>query len=234
MAAILQRSFAGSSKEGRTRDLVLERLRLSQDRFGGQNQTFRTLSRYYFNLSPHIRARDNDRPTSGRRNEYPDLFVPRSFTSVEAAVPPWVFSVVGGNPPVKVYSRKQEYQRSSEAVENMIAYDWERSDVLHKSIEVAKQIFKYGTGIAQIGYKRDAFEVKRPYDVTEAYGFKGFDDEGRPKPLTRTRTHKRPDEVVRFEGPTLDPVSVFNAHPDVNDRQESGGDGSGRRASAGD
>lgn len=214
MAAILQRSFAGSSKEGRTRDLVLERLRLSQDRFGGQNQTFRTLSRYYFNLSPHIRARDNDRPTSGRRNEYPDLFVPRSFTSVEAAVPPWVFSVVGGNPPVKVYSRKQEYQRSSGAVENMIAYDWERSDVLIKSIEVAKEIFKYGTGIAQIGYKRDAFEIKRPYDVTEAYGFKGFDDEGRPKPLTRTRTHTQPDEVVRFEGPTLDPVSVFNANPD--------------------
>ena len=108
MAAILQKTWAGSSQEGKTRDLVLERLRLSQDRFGGQNQTFRTLSRYYFNLSPHIRARDNDRPTSGRRNEYPDLFVPRSFTAVEAAVPPWVFSVVGGYPPVKVYSRKQE------------------------------------------------------------------------------------------------------------------------------
>ncbi len=209
MAAILQKTWAGSSREGKTRDLVLERLRLSQDRFGGQNQTFRTLSRYYFNLSPHIRARDNDRPTSGRRNEYPDLFVPRSFTAVEAAVPPWVFSVVGGYPPVKVYARKQELKRGAEAVENMIAYDWERSEVLHRSIEVAKQIFKYGTGIAKVGYKRDSYKLKRSYDVTEPYGI-GKDGQ----PLTRTRTHTKEEEVVRFDGPTLDPVSVFNAHPD--------------------
>ena len=210
MAAILQETFASGSADAKTRDLVLERLHLTQDRFGGQNQTFRTLSRYYFSLSPSIQGPDNDRPTPGQRDAYPDLFVPRSFTAVEAAVPPWVFAVVGGSPPVKVYARKQEHERGAEAVENMIAYDWERSHVLHRSIDVAKQIFKYGTGIAKISYKRDSYMLKRSYDVTEPYG---IDDDG--KPLLRTRTHKGdPEEVVRFDGPTLEPVSVFNAGPD--------------------
>ena len=209
MVAILQSTWASGSPEARSRDRVLERLRLSQERYGGQNNLFRTLSRYYFSLSPHIRPRDNDRPTSGRREDYPDLFPQRSFTSVEAAVPPWVFSVVGGHPPVKVYARKEEEKRKAEAVERMIAYDWERSEVLHRSIEVAKQLFKYGTGIAKVGYKYDAYKLKRSYDVTEPAGFNE-----RGELLTKTRTHKSEEEVTRFDGPWLDPVSVFNAHPD--------------------
>ena len=51
--------------------------------------------------------------------------------------------------------------------------------------------------------------------LAEAYGFKDkLDENGNPIPLLRTRTHKREEEVVRFDGPTVDPVSVFNAHPD--------------------
>lgn len=211
MPSFLTHTFASSSAEGKVRDKVLGHLRDSVNRYGGQNEKFRQLSRYYYSLSPSLRGPNNDQPTSRRKSRYPDLFVSRPFTAIEAAVPPWVFSVVGGNPPVKVYGRKPEQQGKSDAVEKMLAYDWERSEVLHRSIEVAKQMFKYGTGIAKISYKRDSFMRKVSYDVSIP-AVNPWRDDGSLR-MQNLRV-KGEEEIVRFDGPWMDPVSVFNAHPD--------------------
>lgn len=209
MVALLTHGFAMGTSEAKARDLVRERLELSVRRYGGQNEVFRTLNRYYLSLSPKVTARDNDRATTSR-STYPDLFVPRSFTAVEAATPPWVFAVLGGSPPVRVYARKEGLQDSASAVEKMTTYDWERSEVLYRSIHPGKQQFKYGTGIGKIGWKHDAYDLRRDYEVTVPIGFgkKG-------EILTKTIRRKgEPEEVVRFDGPWLDPWSVYNFHPD--------------------
>lgn len=201
-------AFAMGTGESKAIDEVRSRLDLSYNRFGGQNEVFRQLNRYYLSLSPQVSSRDNDRNVQ-EDSRYPNLFVPRSFTAVEAATPPWIFAVLGGTPPVRVYARKEEYEDKADAVQRMIQYDWERSDVLYRSIHVAKQMFKYGTGIAKIGYKHDEYDIEREYEMTYP---KGMNALGKLL-LGQTRVKKK-ETVRRFDGPWLEPWSVYNFHPD--------------------
>lgn len=238
MPAFLKQTFAGGSLEAKTRDKVLERLHLSMERYGGQSQKFRDLSRQYLGLTPTLRGPDNDRPTSSRKNRYPDLVVRRAFTSIQAAIPPWAFSVVGGNPPVRVFGRKQEQKGKAESVQKMTAYDWERSEVLLRTVEGCPQLFKYGTMIGYVGYKYDSYMLKRRSDVTRFAGFKPGALEGFPPPrfedgtfdfegymgkfqkrmqkhlITKSNRVVDEEEIVRFDGPWLENVSDFNFHPD--------------------
>ena len=238
MPAFLKQSFAGGSAEAKARDKVLERLHLSMERYGGQTSKFRDLSRLYLGLTPTLRGPDNDRPTSSRKSRYPDLHANRMFTSIQAAVPPWVFSVVGGNPPVRVFGRKQEQKGKAESVQKMTAYDWERSEVLPRSVEGAQQLFKYGTMVGYVGYKYDSYMLKRKSDVTRFAGFKPGALEGFPPPrfedgtfdfegymdkfqgrmqkhlITKSNRVVDEEEIVRFDGPWIENVSVYNFHPD--------------------
>lgn len=207
--AIIRRGFIAGSEEAKSRDLVQSRCELTNRRYAGANETFRQLNRYYLSLSPRIVQRDNDRARTIRASKFPDLFVSRSFTAIEAAVPPWVFSVLGGVPPVKVFARKDGYQEQADAVEAMISYDWERSKVLYRSLHVAKQMFKYGTGVAKIGYRYDSYDITRHYERTTPTG---WNRDG--KLLTRTDRIKKKETVVRFDGPWLEPVSIYNVGPD--------------------
>lgn len=189
--------------------LVQDRLQLSIDRYGGQNNMFRELNRFYLGLTPHVSNRENDRPNESHVSKTPDLFVQRSFALVEGATPMWVFGVLGGHPPIKVYSRKKDYLERAESLQALVTYDFDRSDVLYRSIHVAKQMFKYGTGIAKVGYKFDSYNIKRAYERSIPKGFNQKDD-----PVYNRRDVTKDEEVVRYDGPWIEPWSVYNFHPD--------------------
>ncbi len=191
------------------RELVEERLGESQDRYAGQNQMFRELNRFYLSLSPRALGRENDRPVNAKTSEEPDLFVPRSFAMVEGATPMWVFGTLGGHPPVRVYGRNQEWHDNAGMLERLVTYDFDRAQVLSKSIHVAKQMFKYGTGIAKIGYVYDSYMLTDEYDKTDIIG---LNNDGSPR--TRGRVIKDKQEIVRYDGASMTPWSVYNFHPD--------------------
>ena len=196
--------------ERSARELVEERLGESMARYAGQTQQFRELNRFYLSLSPRVFGRENDRPVNSKSQGDPDLFVPRSFAMVEGAVPMWVFGVFGGHPPIRVYGRKQEWHDTSDMLEHLVTYDFDRADVLSKSIHIAKQMFKYGTGIAKIGYRYDSYKLSRKATKHEVTG---LDDAGVPT-MQANVINGEEEEIVRFDGPVMIPWSVYNFHPD--------------------
>lgn len=205
--ALIRSNFVMGSMEQKARQKVMDAQNLSLSRYGGQHAKWRELSRYYLSLSPTLRSRENDQPLNTKISRDPDLFVPRCFTAVEAATPAWIFAVLGQTP--KVYARKPKYKDSAGAVEAMLKYDWERSEVVMRSQNVAKQMFKYGTGIAKVGYRYEEYEINRSYERTIPTGFTG-----KGEIRTRTDSFKKKESVVRFDGPWLEPWNVFNVHPD--------------------
>jgi len=205
---IRRSNFNIGSSEAKAAQIVLDAQSDSNARFAGQNSKLRELSRYYLSLSPPLLGRENDRPLNPDDQDTPDLFVGRSFTAVEAATPPWIFATLGQTP--RVFARKAEREDNAGAVESMLKYDWERSDVLSRSIDVAKQMFKYGTGIAKISYKYDEYEISRSYERTIPVTL----NDDFTASTTRTDRFKKPETVVRFDGPWLEPWSIFNFHPD--------------------
>jgi len=191
------------------RELVEERLGESMAKYAGQSQQFRELNRFYLSLSPRVFGRENDRPVNTKSQGDPDLFVPRSFAMIEGAVPMWIFGVLGGHPPIRVYGRSKEWHDTSDMLERLVTYDFDRAEVLSKAIHVAKQMFKYGTGIAKVGYKYDSYELTRESDKHE---LTGLNDAG--VPTMQANVLKNKEEIVRYDGPSLTPWSVYNFHPD--------------------
>lgn len=208
LAASAQGVHNGTGRDARL--LVEERMGESVSKYAGQSQQFRELNRYYLSLPPPLYGRENDRPVNSRSQDDPDLFVPRSFAMVEGAKPMWIFGVLGGHPPVRVYGRKPEWHETYEVLERLVTYDFDRAEVLSKSIHVASQMFKYGTGIAKIGYKYDSYFLQKEFEKTE---ITGLNDDGQPRHRTRVIKGEK-EEVIRYDGPTLTPVSVYNFHPD--------------------
>lgn len=206
---IAKSHFLAGTHEARARQLVEDRLNLSLRRYGGQNAKFRELNRYYLSLTPRITGRENDRPLNSKTSREPDLFVPRSFSIVEGAKPLWVFGVLGGHPPIRIMGRKKQWHSKAPGMQHLVTYDFDRSEVLTRSMDVASQLFKYGTGIAKIGYRYDSYNLKRKMERKIPVGFnaKGelrwsgseFDSE---------------EEIVRYDGPWMEPWSVYNFHPD--------------------
>jgi hypothetical protein len=206
--SIVRNAFLMGSREHKAAQKVMDAQTDSLSRYGGQNSQFRELSRYYLSLSPPLLGRENDRPLNPNDQESPDLFVARSFTAVEAATPPWIFAVLGQTP--RVYARKAEREDNAGAVQAMLKYDWERSEVLYRSIHVAKQMFKYGTGIAKVGYKYDKYDIERSVERTIPLT---LNDDFTVR-TTRTDRLKKKESVIRFDGPWLEPWSVYHFHPD--------------------
>ena len=206
---IAKSHFVQGTEENRARQLVEDRLNLSLRRYGGQNARFRELNRYYLSLTPRITGRENDRPLNSKTSREPDLFVPRFYSIIEGAVPMFLFGVLGGHPPVRVHGRKPSWHEKASMLEKLVTYDFDRARVMFNSIHVAKQMFKYGTGIAKIGYKYDEYDVTRSYDKSVPVG---FTKDGRLR--WQTRVVKSRDSVTRYDGPTVEPWNVYNFHPD--------------------
>ena len=201
--------FLQGTKEYRARQLVEDRLNLSLRRYGGQNARFRELNRYYLSLSPRIMGRENDRPLNSKTSREPDLFVPRSFSIVEGATPLWVFGVLGGHPPIRIYGRKPQWNETAPVLQHLVTYDFDRAQVLYKSLHFAKQLFKYGTGVAKVGYKYDSYDIKKRTEKEIPVGFNA-----RGEIRWGKSTLESTEEVVRYDGPWVEPWSVFNFHPD--------------------
>jgi hypothetical protein len=201
--------YLQGTPEAKARQLVEDRLNLSLRRYGGQNARFRELNRYYLSLTPYILGNETDRPSNSKTSREPDLFVPRSFSIVEGATPMWVFGVLGGHPPIRVYGRKDEWNKKAKGLQQLVTYDFDRSRVLYKSLHVGKQLMKYGTGIAKIGYRYDSYDLKKQVNHSIPVGFKA-DGEVR---WGSSRAEQK-EEVIRYDGPWLEPWSVYNFHPD--------------------
>ena len=97
MANILTHIHPMGSADAKARDLALDRIEESIRAFGGQNERFRKINRYYHSLSPsRIRTSANDVAISrsSRAKEREDVFVPISFALVVSAVPHWMFNLL--------------------------------------------------------------------------------------------------------------------------------------------
>jgi hypothetical protein len=193
------------SKEHQAWERVKGRVGESITAFGGQNEMFRKLNRYFLSLSPPIESRDNDRAIITGRDEEPDLFVPWSFATIESATPQWLKMQFGNRPYVEAMGRTEDDQKSAQAHTHMLDYDFERANIVMKAIPYAKSIFKYGTGIGKVTYSYKWHMVKEKVQRKEP---EGFDFLNRLMSRWVTKTEKR--KVVDFDGPRFDWVSIFN------------------------
>jgi len=132
------------------------------------------------------------------------------FALVESAIPHWLFNLFGQKPHQRFLGRTAEDHEKAEAVTQMIDYHMERATVFLQSIPIAKSIYKYGTGIGKVGYRyQSRFQVTK----TKVKAVTGFNPvTGRAIWGDKTILEKEP--IVEFDGPILDPVSVYLWHPD--------------------
>lgn len=209
MSNIARTTFAQGTKEHKTQQFIKDRLGLSIQRYGGQNALFRDLNRYYLSLSPQLTGRENDRPSNEIGSDDPDLFVPRPFSIVEGLSPQWVLGVFGGHPPIRVYGRKEEWQEKAPMLEDLVTYDFDRAGVLQKSIGSSKQLFKYGTCIAKISHRYDAYDLERQYQREEPVGLRA-----NLQAKWKKTKFKKKERVIRHDGPWIEDVNVYNFHPD--------------------
>jgi len=202
---LMTHAFRMGSQDNKTLDFVRDRIGDSISAFGGQNNLFRQLNRYYLSLSPAVEARDNDRAIITGRQDDPDLFVPITFSVIESLIPSWIFAQFGQRPFVDVMGRTQDDQDRAEAVTQMLDYDFERARTLLQAIPYAKSMFKYGTGIGEVTYRYESHKVRKRYKEKVPTGFDKF-----RKLMSKWEYFKRMETVIDFDGPSLDWVSPFN------------------------
>ena len=209
MANIIKLIHPIGSSEAKARDLALDRIGASIASYGGQNQVFRKINRYFHQLSPS-RVRTSREDIVIRRRGREDVFVPMIFGLVIGAVPHWLFNLFGQKPHQRVLGRNQRSQDRAEGITKVLDYDMERAGVFLQSIPIALSNYKYGTGIGKIGYSYKSRIQRERYRMKAVTGF---------NPLTgkaiwgdKTVTEKQP--IIDFDGPSLDPVSPYLWHPD--------------------
>lgn len=202
--ANLRTNLPGSADD-RRRDDVMDRVRYSQQRYGGQNEVFRRLNRYYLSMSPSTLSRESDRPVETGREPEEDVFVSLSYSVVESAVPNWLFSLFGYRPYIQVLGRTEDDHKRKDAVEMMLDYDFAHAQAFVESIPVARSVFKYGTGVAKVTYDYQAYYLNEDIYVPEP---QGVDPLGQL--MVGQRRERRKRLVVEYDGPRLEWVSVFN------------------------
>lgn len=196
------------SEESKLLDKVLERKDLSASRFGGQIELFKELNRYYYSLPRSRPGRTPDQPLAEEAE--PDQIPPIAFTIIEQMLPVWMLQMFGsGSLGVDVLGRTEEDHKRAENIRMQLEYDFQMSKVFQRSIPVGKQLFKFGTGIFQVGYRYDAYELEETWTRIDTAGLR---EDG--KIIEKKVTEKESRRVVRFDGPWLEPVSVTNAFPD--------------------
>lgn len=213
MANLITHIHPMSSADAKARDLALERIEESIRAFGGQNETFRKLNRYFHSLSPSsIRQSANDIAVSrsSKKKTREDIFVPISFALVVSAIPHWMFNLFGQKPHLRFLGRTAEDHEKADSVTKVVDYQMERAETFLNAIPIALSNYKYGTGIGKIGYRYSSHQHVAKSQMRKVVGF---------NPLTGKAIWKdvlvsEAEPIVDFDGPTIDPVSVYLAHPD--------------------
>lgn len=210
MANLRVYSHPISSPEEKARQLALGRIQDSIDAFGGQNELFRKINRYYHSISPtRHRTAAND-VALVQEDSREDVFVPMCFALIESAVPHWMFGLFGQRPHQRFLGRTAEDHEKADAVTKMVDYHMERADVFLNAVPIAKSNYKYGTGIGKVGYRYESRFVTTKEKVKMVTGF----DPQMGKAVWGEKTISNKKPIVEFDGPTLDPVSAFLWHPD--------------------
>ena len=198
--------------EGTVRELLKDRITSSAERVSGHYRMLRKFWRYYLTSSDRRGwwRRDNDRDSGAGMDWRANLFVPATFSVIETAVPRAVFALFGKRPYVKVIGREKSDSEHAEAVEAMLDYDMEKSQVLQMAIEFFKSFYVFGTAVCRIDHHRDFYYIKRPPSWTIEFD---TDDEGN---IVEAREVKLPDKerVTRYDGPRASLVSLFDFFPD--------------------
>jgi len=153
---------------------------------------------------------ENDRDPGAGAEWRADLFVPASFSVIETAVPRIVFALFGSRPFVKVIGRERSDMERAPAVEAMLQYDMEQTEILTKAIDFFKSFYIFGTAVARVDYHRDFYELEHPptYTVDMEVDEDGEIVNAEPRRLSNV------ERVMRFDGPRLTNVSLTDFYPD--------------------
>ena len=191
---------------------VRDRVNLSKDRFRGQNQVFREINRMYLSLSPEMKGRTNDQPYNDSEvPTQPDIYNPISFTLIREAVPTWLFQLFPTYLALRVLGRTREDQKNAEGIQDLLTYDFMQAKVFLNSIPIGESVFKYGTGLFEVGWKYDEYDRKEVWERREVVG---LTDDGTIIFGDNYDRRKVDRPVVRYDGPWMNHISVYNAHVD--------------------
>jgi len=138
------------------------------------------------------------------------LFSPRSFGTVEAALPGIYFNLFGVPPFVKMVGREESDIPGEEIATGLLHYDMMRARVPYKFVLNGKSLLKYGVTTGKVTWRKQVKMIKRTSKVKQPI----------IDPMTGTVMghetvtviEKKPQKL--FDGPWYDPVSVFDAFPD--------------------
>lgn len=209
------RALGISAKEQEAVNVVLDRQSFSDDRFQGQNEKLRKLNRYFLSLSPKQEGSENDIDAQTEAGRGPDLFVPLFWALVQQAVPQWVFQAFSSKPALKVYGRTPEDQEHAESIEKMTDYNFDLAQVKSRAaVDLGYSTCKFGTGIWKVGWRYDEYQLVEEWERDPE---SGLNVEPGVEELVQSilrKSFKKRKKVVRYDGVTLDHVSLFRFKPD--------------------
>lgn len=213
MANLIERIHLSGTADAKARDLALERIGESIRAFGGQNERFRKMNRYYHSLSPtrtRTSANDISIARTSKAKGHEDVFVPMCFALIASALPHWMFNLYGRKPHLKFLGRTSDDHEKADAVTKAIDYTMERAEIFLQSIPIGLSTYKYGTGIGKVGYRYSSHVHVEKSKMQKVVGFNPLTG----KAIWKNTLVSEKEPIVDFDGPTLEPVSVYLAHPD--------------------
>jgi hypothetical protein len=111
----------------------------------------------------------------------------------------------GNRPYAEAMGRTEDDQRKAGSITHMLDYDFERSNLVIRSIPYAKSVFKYGTGVGKVTYSYKWHHVKRRYQRKVPTGFDMLN-----RLMSKWEPFTEKEKVTDFDGPVFNWVSVQN------------------------
>jgi hypothetical protein len=96
------------------------------------------------------------------------------------------------------------------AVEALLDYDFEQTDLLNRSIDFFKSFYIFGTAVGRVDYFRDFYKLEGQTEYTVDVDYDDFGEikDAKPRKVDNSET------VIRYDGPRFTPVSLFDFFPD--------------------
>jgi hypothetical protein len=189
--------------------LVLDRVRYTTDYYADYFRTLLKFHRYYLSASEHPRGPEPSDVDTGDADPRPDLFVPYSFGTIEAAIPRLHNSWWGRRPAIELVGKGDSDQGSEKAATRVLDHDLEQSGAEYKSLLCGKSFLKYGLALGRVTHKtvirKKKYKAYHTKPIWDPYGnLAGGETE-----VVVTKKNQ-----VVYDGGWFDPVSVFNFFPD--------------------